>query len=211
MFLSILRACRFVPALSGALILLVGALGTGCASYRSAGGGSASNRPGETRAEPQRIAIKMSRSAAVDGAPSKSFSGVAKIVNEQTQAVYKENGFAVDWEDENGSTRASSSGICAQIHFHEDGDSNKGGAVLCGLTFTLVPVKATTELTLTTKFIDAEGRNLGTITKTETLSTWIGFFCLFAMPGHTGGTVTTSILHDLNQATIAEARKMKIL
>jgi hypothetical protein len=61
-----------------------------------------------------------------------------------------------------------------------------------------------------TTFKDADGNVLATIEKTETVSTWIELFLVFAMPGRFPTGVVKTVLSELTYATLIEARERNV-
>jgi hypothetical protein len=104
------------------------------------------------------------------------------------------------------------SDLRAEVRILRRADPNTDTALfVTGIFMGIVPMKVTDEYVVTTTIRDAGGNVLGTFEKSEAVDTWMQLFMLFAMPGHTFESVMKSVLIDLNQATIAEARAQGIL
>ncbi|MCA9470021.1 MAG: hypothetical protein KC643_31870 [Nitrospira sp.] len=93
----------------------------------------------------------------------------------------------------------------AEVHIRDMGEGSKGMAIVSGLTLTLFPATGHDRLVVQTTIKDANGENLGTFEKTETVNFWIQFFLIFIMPFNWPPTVVSDTLYDLSRAIIVEA------
>jgi hypothetical protein len=114
--------------------------------------------------------------------------------------AYKDSGLFSDVK-----TGAAETDLRAEVHVLERGETNQAMAVLSGLTLTLVPAHAESELVVKTTLKNKEGQDLGTFENKETLSFWIQFFLIFIMPFNWPNTVATGMFYDLHRATISQA------
>ena len=98
----------------------------------------------------------------------------------------------------------------AEVNFIQKGSEGLAfiSGFISGYTFTLIPGYAKEEDFLKTTYKDRNGKVIGQIEKEESLSFWIQFFLLFAMPFVDGPSTVIDETHfDLNRTTIEEAHK----
>ncbi|MCI8212200.1 hypothetical protein AUC61_21960 [Pseudomonas sp. S25] len=81
-------------------------------------------------------------------------------------------------------------------------------AFISGFTFTLIPATFDNTLTLKTVYKDRDGKVLGQVEKSETITTWIQLVLIFAAPFN--ASLDDTIKH-LSQSSIEEAVRLKLL
>lgn len=89
-------------------------------------------------------------------------------------------------------------------------------AFLLGFTFalssTVIPQREKNDFLITSVIKERDGHVTGSYKKSESVSTWIWLFWIFAMPFRDGpDTVMTQTLYDLNRATISEAHDKGVI
>lgn len=80
--------------------------------------------------------------------------------------------------------------------------SNLVMAFISGFSLMMIPTKADNELIMETTFKDAQGTELGKVTKRESLTTWIQIGLIFAIPFNPS---LDPILSKLTRSTLEEA------
>jgi hypothetical protein len=176
----------------------------GCASFRAGQLGPLKEWP-PPAATRKSISVAVSGSAVISGKTTDAPAQFIDVWRQRTWAAYQDSNLFSDVR-----TGLEPTDLHADVHLEDRGDPNIALAVLCGLTMTLVPVKASDELTMRTTFKDADGNVLATIEKKETINTWIELFLVFVMPGHFPTGVVKSTLTDLNRATLQAAHEQSI-
>jgi hypothetical protein len=99
----------------------------------------------------------------------------------------------------------------AEVRVTDEGNFSRAAAVFSGLTLTLIPANAVDHFTLHTDFKNAQGQVLASIEKKDSMSTWIELFLIFVLPFKSPASVSESVFHELNRATLAEAHAKGIL
>lgn len=85
---------------------------------------------------------------------------------------------------------------------------NLFAAVITGATFYVIPSTFDNTLTLETTFKDREGKLIGKVTKSETITTWMQVLFIFAVPFNSKGE---DVIRHLSQSTVEEAIKRKLI
>lgn len=98
--------------------------------------------------------------------------------------------------------------VYAQSHLLNQEKGVMAMAYITGLTLFLVPSKADDVLTLETVFKDRDGKVLGTVTKSETVTTWMQTLFVFALPFNPRSDV---IIKALAQSSLQEAVQRKLI
>jgi hypothetical protein len=177
----------------------------GCASFRAGHVEPVMNWPPAAPAKKKSISVAVSCSAVLSGKPTDAPQQVIDLYRQRTWAAYEESGQFSDVR-----TGLEPTDLRAEVRIEDRGDPHTALAVLSGLTMTLIPAKASDELTMRTTFKDAEGNTLATIEKSETINTWIQMFLVFVMPAKFPTGVVKGTISDLNRATIDAAHAQNI-
>ncbi len=99
--------------------------------------------------------------------------------------------------------------IQANIQFEQRHRFSETLSFLLGFTFGLsslvIPQKASTTYMIMASFKDKDGHLIGSSNQSETVSTWMQLFLLFAMPFRDGPeTTATAALYDLNRIVLQD-------
>ena len=180
-------------------------IGSGCASFRAGLLAPTTDWPPPAAAKKKSISVAVSGTAVISGKATDAPQQMIDLWRQRTWAAYEESGLFSDVR-----TGLEATDLRAEIRIEDRGDPNIALAVLCGLTMTLIPVKASDELTMRTVYKDAEGNTLASIEKAETVNTWIQMFLVFVMPAKFPSGVVKGVLTDLNRATISAAQAQKV-
>ncbi len=89
---------------------------------------------------------------------------------------------------------------------HERGST--ASAFITGFTFFIVPGRFKNEFTLQAQFKDADGKVLGTVEKSETVTTWMQLLLIFAVPFNES---SDNVLVQLTRSTLEEAARQKLI
>lgn len=96
--------------------------------------------------------------------------------------------------------------VYATLTNHEKGSMPL--AFISGFTFGIIPTTFDNKLTLKTVYKDRDGKVLGQVEKSETITTWIQLVLIFATPFNASLDDT---IKDLSQSSIEEAVRLKLL
>jgi hypothetical protein len=91
-----------------------------------------------------------------------------------------------------------------EIELKREGETNMLMALTTAITLYLVPSRTTDNYQLDSK-IYKNGEHVGTISRSETITTWQQFFLIFAMPFKYPISVENEMFKDLTRSTIIEA------
>lgn len=175
-------------------------LATGCATFRQGNVPPVERWPLQSAAKKD-VRVMITTEFIENGRSLSSTSGATDWLANHVLAVYTESGAFSQVHRGSGSAER-----LAEVRIKYDAEASMGMAVLSGLTLTLVPSITTTQMIVRTTFKDDEGNELGTITKSETVKTWIQLFMVFAMPTNFPTRVALPTFDDLNRSTLADAQ-----
>lgn len=96
--------------------------------------------------------------------------------------------------------------VTVTVRNHEKGSLPL--AFLSGATFMILPGTYDNEFTMETRFLDAQGNDLGRIVKRETTTTWMQLLLIFALPFSESADPTLS---KLTRSTLEEAAQRKLI
>lgn len=96
--------------------------------------------------------------------------------------------------------------INARVTNHERG--SMFSAVVTGATFFIIPGRFKNELTMEMRFKDADGKLLGKVEKSETITTWMQLLLIFAVPFNESAD---NILVQLTRSSLEEAVRQKLI
>ena len=103
------------------------------------------------------------------------------------------------------------SNVMMHVHVLNHGNPRAGLAFLSGLTFMVIPAKATDHVRLTSTFRSSSGEELGTVVKEAKMDSWIQILLIFAMPFAWPGSVLDQVWEDLVNATLIDAHQQGLL
>lgn len=181
-------------------------VGGGCASFRAGQLSPVPSWPPAQHGAKRTVSVAVSGEAIVNGKQQGVSSTLLNVWRDKTVQAYRESGLFS--EVLAGTTPADRQ---VDVQVLDRGSGSTGAAVLTGLTFYLIPSKATDELTVSTTIRDGNGKILGSYKKSETVTMWQQFFLIFAMPFKSPGSVGKGTLLDLSRATITEAHVAGVL
>jgi hypothetical protein len=81
-------------------------------------------------------------------------------------------------------------------------------AILTGATLYIIPTTFDNKLTLETVYKDRDGKVLGRIEKSETVTTWLQLLLVFAAPFNPS---SDGVIQHLTQSSLEEAVKQKLI
>ncbi|MNC72036.1 hypothetical protein D3C75_1230380 [compost metagenome] len=81
-------------------------------------------------------------------------------------------------------------------------------AIITGATFFIIPSTARNTFTLDTVFKDKDGKELGRISKSESVRTWMHLVLIVGIPFQQD---TSELVRQLTQSTLDEAVKRQLL
>jgi hypothetical protein len=96
--------------------------------------------------------------------------------------------------------------VYANVRNEETG--NMGSAILTGITLFVVPSVVHNRLVLETVYKNRDGKVLGRIEKSETVTTWMQLLLVFALPFNPSAD---SIIQHLAQSCLEEAVRQKLI
>jgi hypothetical protein len=184
---------------------------TGCASFRD------DNRKAITSWPLQNFDKKPSISI--------TLSGKAWINEKELPADKVETNYSGQWRaqtskafEESGLFSAvklgmtNSADLQVDIQFEQREKFSETLSFLLGFTFGLsslvIPQKGSTTYTVMASFKDKDGHVIDSSKQSETVSTWMQLFLLFAMPFRDGPeAMATAALYDLNRAVLQDVHE----
>jgi hypothetical protein len=100
----------------------------------------------------------------------------------------------------------------ADVQFEQRDEFSEKLSFVLGFTFGLAslvfPQKTSTAYVVMATFKDKDGHAIGSSKQSETVSTWIQLFLLFAMPFRDGpDAMAAAALYDLNRAVIQDVHE----
>jgi len=105
-------------------------------------------------------------------------------------------------------TQKVESDVYAHAHLLNQEKGVLAMAYITGFTLFLVPSKFDNVLTLETVFKDRDGKVLGTVRKSETITTWMQTLLIFAAPFNPG---PDAVIRELAQSSLQEALQRKLI
>ncbi|WP_277964234.1 hypothetical protein [Pseudomonas sp. RIT-To-2] len=100
------------------------------------------------------------------------------------------------------------SDVYAQAHLLNSERGSMALAWITGFTLFLVPSRVENVLTLETVYKDRDGKVLGKVTRSESLTTWMQTLLIFAVPFNPG---PDAIIKQLAQSSLQEALQRKLI
>jgi hypothetical protein len=96
--------------------------------------------------------------------------------------------------------------VYASVRNEETG--NTGSAILTGITLFLIPTTVDNRLVMETVYKDRDGKVLGRVEKSETVTTWMQLLLVFALPFNQSAE---AIIQHLAQSSLEEAVRQKLI
>lgn len=96
--------------------------------------------------------------------------------------------------------------VSVRVINHERGSTVS--AFVTGFTFFIVPGRFKNEFTMQAQFKDANGKVLGNVEKSETVTTWMQLLLIFAAPFNESAD---NVLVQLTRSTLEEAARQKLI
>ncbi len=187
------------------LILISSFLFWGCMGhFREGQLQQISSWPPESPKEKKSISIIVSGEAIVEGVEHEANANMIETWRAHSVKAYKDSALFSEVY-----TGFEDSDLRAHVKIFDRGEVTSGSPFLTGLTMYLIPTTVDDEFTVTTTFKNSEGKNLGSITKIETVNTVLQFFMIFALGS--GSAVIEETIYDLNRATIIEANSQNFI
>jgi hypothetical protein len=174
---------------------------SGCAGFRAGTVPETTPWPPARSATTRSVNLVVTAAVSVNQKPRDVLPGFVSRWQGITQRTYAESGLFSAVLD--GSMPAD---LRAEVRITNDGELIHLWSFVSGWTLGLVPSRSIDRFTMRTEFKNDTGDVLATIEKSDTVSTWIQLFLVFAMPFKLPGPVADDLLADLSRATLAEAR-----
>lgn len=109
-------------------------------------------------------------------------------------------------------SRVTSQQLDSDVYAYATLKNNEQGslvlAYLSGFTMMMIPVTFDNTLTLETVFKDRDGKELGKVVKSETVTTWMQLVLILALPFNAS---SDGIIQNLAQSSVEEAIKRKLI
>ena len=190
------------------LIVLIGSgvLLSGCMFVRGGNLQPPTTWPPASTAEKKALSLIVTAKPADE---SKAGSKRQQLLEGQAQKAYIESGLFSQV-----TLTKDPAALHANIEYLEEGNRALASisGFISGFTFGIIPGYAEATLSTVTTFEDQNGKELGSIRKSETCSFWIQLFLIAVMPFREEPQATArGIYYDLNRATIEQARMSGIL
>ncbi|MDB6142133.1 MAG: hypothetical protein JWP80_1177 [Pseudomonas sp.] len=100
------------------------------------------------------------------------------------------------------------SDIYVYADLKNDEQGSMASAYITGFTFFVIPTRFNNVLTLETVYKDRDGKVLGTVRKSETVTTWMQLLLIVTLPFNQSLDATVK---QLSQASLEEAIKQKLI
>lgn len=100
------------------------------------------------------------------------------------------------------------SDVYAYVTLRNNEQGNVLAATLTGATLFIIPSTFDNTLTLETLYKDREGKLIGKVSKSETITTWMQLLLIFAVPFNDSGD---AIIEHLSRSSVEEAIRRKLI
>ncbi|MBS7600999.1 hypothetical protein [Pseudomonas sp. RC2C2] len=187
--------------------LLLGAvLLTGCVSYSQHELAPVQSWPPQAQAQAVKPTAYVRATAQYQvnrGQPNATAGKPAEAWEQALVDTYKQSGrFA------RVSTEKVTADIYAESTLTNHEQYNVASAIITGATFFIIPSTARNTFTLDTVFKDKDGKELGRISKSESVRTWMHLVLIVGIPFQQD---TSELVRQLTQSTLDEAVKRQLL
>ncbi|CAI8700221.1 MULTISPECIES: hypothetical protein [Pseudomonas] len=187
--------------------LLLGAvLLTGCVSYSQHELAPVQSWPPQAQAQAVKPTAYVRTTAQYQvnrGQPNATAGKPAEAWEQALVDTYKQSGrFA------RVSTEKVTADIYAESTLTNHEQYNVASAIITGATFFIIPSTARNTFTLDTVFKDKDGKELGRISKSESVRTWMHLVLIVGIPFQQD---TSELVRQLTQSTLDEAVKRQLL
>ncbi|WP_327437939.1 hypothetical protein [Pseudomonas donghuensis] len=187
--------------------LLLGAvLLTGCVSYSQHELAPVQSWPPQAQAQAVKPTAYVRTTAQYQvnrGQPNATAGKPAEAWEQALVDTYKQSGrFA------RVSTDKVTADIYAESTLTNHEQYNVASAIITGATFFIIPSTARNTFTLDTVFKDKDGKELGRISKSESVRTWMHLVLIVGIPFQQD---TSELVRQLTQSTLDEAVKRQLL
>ncbi|MCP6695982.1 hypothetical protein [Pseudomonas donghuensis] len=187
--------------------LLLGAvLLTGCVSYSQHELAPVQSWPPQAQAQAEKPTAYVRTTAQYQvnrGQPNATAGKPAEAWEQALVDTYKQSGrFA------RVSTEKVTADIYAESTLTNHEQYNVASAIITGATFFIIPSTARNTFTLDTVFKDKDGKELGRISKSESVRTWMHLVLIVGIPFQQD---TSELVRQLTQSTLDEAVKRQLL
>ncbi|WP_397452602.1 hypothetical protein [Pseudomonas sp. NA-150] len=187
-----------------ALLMLVSASLTGCVSY------SAHNLAPVQTWPPQAAAAEHKPTAYLRFTAEHEFNGTPMAGGVNVPAWEK---LVLDsYKESNRLSSVTSQQVDSDVYVYaslkNSERGNRAAAFISGFTFLVIPVTFSNDLTLETVYKNRDGKVLGTVSKSETITTWMQLLLIVTLPFNE--SLDATIKH-LSQSSLEEAIKQKLI
>ena len=184
------------------LVLLLGLQLSGCVTYSNNQLADPRPWPLEQPAEKKSAYLKLQTEYLFNGNPGKGGFNVPHL----EKLLIREYKDSQAFDQVTTNRQAADVYVKVTVRNHEKGSLPL--AFLSGFSLTVIPGTYDNELTMETRFLDAEGNDLGQIVKRETTTTWVQLLLIFALPFSES---TDPTLSRLVRSTLEEAARRKLI
>ena len=190
-------------ALIGLLILLV----AGCAAFRDDKLPEVSGWPPAPLTPKKTISVSIKGISTINGKQVPNDPALFEKWKAESIRAYAASGLFTSVV----ATGDPSSDLRVEVIIQQKNEYNQILAFITGFSFGLaaliIPQKSSDDFLVRSTFKDQGGKELTSIEKSGSMSTWTQMFLLFAMPFRDGPEATMEkIIFDLNRSTIVDAR-----
>lgn len=127
------------------------------------------------------------------------------------QAAQWEKAVADSFRQSNRFSRVSTDKVDSDIYvdatLHNNEQYSVASAIITGVTFFIIPSTAKNTFTLETVFKDKDGKELGRISKSESVRTWMQLVLIVGIPFQAN---TAQVVEALTRSTLDEAVQRKL-
>lgn len=187
-------------------VVLAAVLLTGCVSYSQHELPPVKTWPPTANAPVQKPTVYVRTTAMnqVNGGPTNTAAGAAAAVGESTVA----DGFLQSGRFTRVSTDKVDSDLYAEATLYNNEQFSMASAIFTGVTFFIIPSTAKNTFTLETVFKDKDGKELGRVSKSESVRTWMQLLLIVAVPFQQD---TREVVQALTRSTLDEAVQRRLL
>ncbi len=187
-------------------VVLAAVLLTGCVSYSQHELPPVQTWPPTANASQQKLTVFVRTTAMnqVNGGPANTAAGAAAAVGEAAVA----DGFRQSGRFTRVSTDKVELDLYAEATLYNNEQFSMASAIITGVTFFIIPTTAKNTFTLETVFKDKDGKELGRVSKSESVRTWMQLLLIVAVPFRQD---THEVVQALTRSTLDEAVQRRLL